>query len=728
MVSKLLPAAKKQKQQQIETVLVPDDVGDTEPTRRLSIVDSPKVSAKQPALDTPSKKDKKIIKDVNGTPTGVQQSPKTLPAKPKLPQTSTPITAVPSTPKKQQDELEKSLLNSIKVTTARDMPKKNKEFNQLFGKNDDTLSDSEKEDEEEEDLAAAGNEKVDIKNFAIGFECKLCDFTSTYPVPMKKHLKQLHGQKRPRIYNCMKCAKGFGVLKSLKAHLLTHGITEEKDEEQAAPDPQLAVLTALKPKQNPLGAVANDEYTFAVTDTNSSTPKPAGQPIQPEKQSNKYQCELCKLELDTVKSLQEHQKTVHNIERPKIFKCDGCSTYFMHKKSMIRHYAIKHSAGDGAEAVKKESPAKIKMRRKTVSVEQSPATVKKVSTQSPVKIAARRKTVAMELNNGNESAFQIKLNSPVENQKKVEEADCLINDAIEVLDELMEVPPKVNESKSNDNSADKLKKTKKPIQLLKQSFEALLESPIKNKSRNESILSDNKSKSKGGEQIPATPTQQNNKAIDEVEKGKSLINVDLLDSTQITKKSKAKKDIDTLDSSQTKKLKTEKEEDISETFPINGSSKKSTKRKQREEESSQADTADEAQMSLASELKSPNKSNAVKLKAADVIDLLDEVNPNVKPHKRIKLDSLESELSCDKCSKVVSSRKRLDSHMRKKHTIQLTCPNCKQAYADKLEYVKHFSFCNAVDGLPCGIKNCQKVFAAANFLSSHLNKKHKCSN
>ncbi|EDW18706.1 zinc finger protein CG2199 [Drosophila mojavensis] len=720
MVSKLLPVAKKQKQQQIETVLVPDDEGDTEPTRRLSIVDSPKVSAKQPTSATPSKKDKKIITNINGTPTRVQQSPKTLPAKAKLPQTSTPITAVPSTPKKQQDDLEKSLQNSIKITTTKDVPKKNKEFNQLFGKNDDTVTDSEEEDGEEEE---GGIEKVDFKNIAIGFECKLCDFTSPNPIPMKRHLKELHGQKRPRIYNCLKCAKSFGVLKSLKAHLLTHGITEEKDEKQIAPDPQLAVLTALKPKQKPLEAVANDESTFAVTDTNSSTPKPAGHPAQPEIQSKKYQCELCQLELDEVKSLQEHLKTVHNVDRPKVFKCDVCNSYFMYKKTLDHHFKVKHITGNGEGAIKKESPAKIKIRRKTVSVERSPAkTVKTGYPQLPVKIAARRKTVAAELIEGNESAVQIMLKSPAKNpEKEAEKSDFLIDKAIvEVLDELIEDLPMPKESKSNEDSAivaDKSKKAKKPTQMLKQSFESLLESPIKKKPRTESIQSDNMNKSKSkGEQIPATLTQQNS-----------------VDSTQITKKSKAIKDIDSLDSSQaiengmqTKKFKSQKEvEDINLSESMNGSPKKSSKRKQREEESSQADTADESQVSLTAELKSLNNSKAGKLKAGDVIDLLDEINPNVKPHKRIKLDSLESELSCNVCSKVVGSRKRLDSHMRKKHTVQLTCPNCKVDYADNLEYVKHFSFCNAVDGLPCGFKNCEKVFAAANFLSSHLNKKHK---
>ncbi|TDG52792.1 hypothetical protein AWZ03_001025 [Drosophila navojoa] len=713
MVSKLLPAAKKQKQQQIETVLVPDDEGDAEPKRRLSIVDSPKVSTKQPVSATPSKTDKKIIKDINGTPTGVQQSPKTLPAKAKLPQTSTPITTVPSTPKKQQDDLEKSLQNSIRLTTAKDVPKKNKEFNQLFGKIDDTVSDSEEEDEEEEE---GGNEKVDLKSIATGFECKLCDFTSTKPNQMKKHLKELHGQKRPRIYNCLKCAKGFGVLKSLKAHLLTHGIIEEKDEKQAASDPQLAVLTALKPKQKPLDAVAKNEYTFAVTDTNSSTPKPAGQPVQPEMQSTKYQCELCQLEVDEGKLLHDHLKTVHNIDRPKVFKCEACNSYFMYKKTMDRHFKVKHIDGHGTEATKKESPVKIKIRRKTVSIERSPAkTMKAGSTPLPVKIAARRKTVAAELNKGNEAAAQIMLNSPVIIPKKeAEKNDYLIDEAIvEVLDELIEDVPMPNESKSNNDAiaivADESKKIKKPTQVLKQSFDSLLESPIKNKSKTKSM------------QAPATPTQQNSVATDEVNKHKSLIDIDLLDSTQISKKSKAKKDFDALDSSQA----TENDINLSET--MNGSPKKSRKRKQREEESSHADTADEVQVSLTAELKPLNNSKAGKLKVGDVIDLIDEINPNVKPLKRIKHDSLESELSCNICSKVVGSRKRLDSHIRKKHTIQLTCPNCKGTYADNLEYVKHFSFCNAVDGLPCGIKNCEKVFAAANFLSSHLNKKHKGS-
>ncbi|XP_023180046.1 zinc finger protein CG2199 isoform X2 [Drosophila hydei] len=749
MVSKLLPASKKQVQ--IETVLIPDEEADDEPTKsksiRLSTVDvqSPKVPAKQTEVATPNKSIKKIIKEANSTPTGVQQSPKKLPAKAKQPQTSTPIAVPPSTPKKQQD-VEMSLQNAVKVTAAKEAPKKNNEFNQLFGSHTDTVSDSEDEDEDEEDGTAIGNEKAEAKNIAMGFECKLCDFKSTYPNPMKKHLKELHGQKRPRIYNCLKCTKCFGVLKSLKGHLLTHGITEQSDEKQTVADPQLAVLTALKPKQKP---IVNSEDTVDLTNTNSPILKPAGVQGQPDQQSTKFQCEMCQLDLNTVKSLQDHLKTVHNIERPKAFKCDACESHFMYKTTMDRHYRVKHMADDGTETAKKQAaPVKIKLRRKTIAVE-SNVIAKEINmedsttqTSFPIKITARRKTITSEVNKANESPIKISKQSPIKNPKQVSaNGEKVITEAIDgaiegVIDELMEDLPTPNQSKpkvvkfgDSATVADTPKKLKKPTQVLKESFESLLESPSKNKSKSK------------GEQILVTPTKQSSKAIDELElispiqNDKSQNNIDLQESL-ISKKSKAKNEIDTLDSSQTiengtpsKKIKTQKDTlNLSQTISINGSAKKSSKRKLREEETSQVDADDEAEVSIAS--KSLKKSKADKLKQADIdtIELLDEINPNVKPHKRTKLDSMElseSELSCSVCSKVVGSRKRLDAHILKKHTIKLTCPNCKVVYTDNLEYVKHFSFCNAVDGLPCGIKNCEKVFAAANFLCSHLNKKHK---
>ncbi|XP_064540151.1 zinc finger protein indra [Drosophila montana] len=801
LVSKLTQTGKKQN---IETVLVEtesDDAVEAKQAKPATNIDSPATKERKPKgaattngtpignLDSPkvtsakakpaekkSTPNKNGLKELNTSAVGVQQSPRKQALKASLPQTSTPVASAQlSTPKKVEDLLQ----NAIKLTPAKDVPKKNKDFIQLFGANADNASDTEEEDEEDDEVTTVG--KVEVKNIATGFECKLCDFASVYPNPMKKHLKTLHGQKRPRIYNCMKCTKAFGVLNSLKVHLLTHGITEKKDE-GATPDPQLAVLTALKPKPKP----SNTEYTFAINNTNSSTPKPAGEQVQ----ATTYQCEICHQDLNTVKTLQEHIKTVHNIERPKAFKCDACDSHFMHKVTMDRHYKKKHCGDDSTNAA---MPAKIKGRRKTISivVNQPPSKEEAMPlASSPVKITGRRKTTAVELSGLEEPPAKLKRQSPRKEPKKLIDIDteATHKEPIEEpaspsksktkveLSESATVDNVTNESKveklSESATVDKVagtpKKPKKPSQVLKDFFAPKLASPAKSKSKandeqvgptlsqeNELIEElnnidlndidlldsfdvDTSSKKIKSKKDVDTPQSSEVIEIDSPSKKvKSTNEEDPLENLQIntsSKKIKSKKDIDTLNSSQIIDNKEEKLTnevdplDSSQNISINGTPKKSGKRKaakQLAEESSQADTADEGLVSPVQLKKS--KSDKQKLPDSD-IELLDEINPNVKPHKRTKLDSMvlsESELSCSMCSKVVGSRKRLDSHMLKKHTTKLTCPNCKVTYNDSLEYVKHFSVCNGVDGLPCGYKNCEKVFAAANFLCSHLNKKHK---
>ncbi|XP_030570222.1 zinc finger protein CG2199 [Drosophila novamexicana] len=782
LVSKLTQTGKKQN---IETVLVEaesDDTDEAKRTKPVTNIDSPAAKERKskgaattngtPIVDlespkmTPAKEKgtpnktpatKKGLKELNSSAVGVQQSPRKQALKASLPQTSTPAaSAQPSTPKKVEDLLQ----NAIKLTPAKDVPKKNKDFIQLFGGNADNASDTEEEDEEDDEVTTVG--KTEIKNIATGFECKLCDFASVYPNPMKKHLKELHGQKRPRIYNCMKCTKAFGVLNSLKSHLLTHGITEEKDE-SAAPDPQLAVLTALKPKPKP----SNTEYTFAINNTNSSTPKPAGEQVQ----ATTYQCEICHLDFSAVKALQEHIKTVHNIERPKAFKCDACDSHFMHKVTMDRHYKKKHCGEDDTNTA---LPAKIKGRRKTISIVVNQPPSKEEATplaSSPAKITGRRKTMAVELNETEEPPAKLKRQSPLKEPKKLSElnTEATHKEAIEEPASPSKSKSKVDklsESSTVDKVAGTPKKPKKPSQVLKDFFAPKLASPAK-------------SKPKANDGLVAPTLSQENEIIEELN-NMDLNDIDLLDSFDVDMSSKmtSKKDVDTTKSSSQiieidspskkvkssnevnplepvqKKIKSKKDKDTldssqivdskekeltndvdpldsSQIVSINGTPKKSGKRKaakQQAEESSQADTADE-ELASPVQLKPLKKSKSDKQKMPDSdIELLDEINPNVKPHKRTKVDSMalsESELSCSMCSKVVASRKRLDSHMLKKHTTKLTCPNCKVTYNDSLEYVKHFSVCNGVDGLPCGYKNCEKVFAAANFLCSHLNKKHK---
>ncbi|EDV96402.1 zinc finger protein CG2199 [Drosophila grimshawi] len=634
----------------------------------------------------------------NGPQTAVKKDEKA-----KVPETVTPLAALPSPNKLSQFE---SLQNAVKLRPAKEVPIQTKTFIQLFGnsaierdeeEDEDDDDDNKDDDDDKDDENDAVMQKPGIRNIAINFECKLCDFTCVYPNAMKQHMREMHGQKRPRIYNCFNCVKKFGRLISLKQHLLEHNVTEEKVEEKK-PRKDLAVVTALKPK--PLANVindegsfepvkdlavvtalkpkpsvnfVNDECSFKIAHTNSSTPKPASEKKQ------KYTCDKCHKEFETVKSVAEHMSSIHNIS--KVFKCVVCDAEFAHKSTVHRHFKKKH--GPDAVAANGLTAQKITMRRKTMDTTEN----------TPTKISKRRKTVAVEAI------------SQVQEDKEETLAESLEEIFDELTEHLIEEPIQIkapSPSKSNPKEDSQLvqslifpkdkatpKKQKTPKGELKELFAA--ESPSKRKSIEK------------GKEIIATPTKLQNK-----------------DHKQHTpsKKQKCKLDTDVLDSPQSTATIT------------NGQPKKQRKRNasdKQQENLSQEDTADEEQLpsTPANQLKAEKSE-------IDTIDLMDEINSNVKPHKRVKLDSFNvsvsgSELSCSMCSKVVVSRKRLDSHMHKRHAAQLNCPKCKTTHTTSDEYVSHFANCNSSDGLACGIHKCDKVFLSANYLSAHLKKKHKAN-
>ncbi|KAH8372398.1 hypothetical protein KR093_011348, partial [Drosophila rubida] len=550
------------------------------------------------------------------------------------------ITASPS-------KLDESLKNVIKLMPANEAnPNKSKAFTQLFGNSVNHISDSEYSSEDDEEVRAEIKNK---KNIAIHFECKLCDFTSTYPNPMRRHLKDLHGQKRPRIYNCLKCSKTFGVLKTLKIHLLTHGVTEDKGKDQVnekgknneqgnekgknneqgnekgknneKPDSQLAVLTALKPqpKPKPLG---NTELTFAIQDTNSSTPKPAETFSQ---LSQPYQCEYCKELHKSLKSIQKHLQLVHNIEKPKLFKCIQCEAPFMHKTTLDRHIKVKHGEGQ-------DTNPKAPRRRKTIDERAILATKAEgnegAQKQTPFgKIAARRKTVDVSI---------ALADLPTTSRK--------LSIAFDGIDDIYPKNPK--------QPTEVIKESKSPKKKAKADKENTVSVPLD--------LSGPISE----EPAAASPS----------------------------KKPKHKKEIDITAAAQI--------------IPLNTETPTKTKVKK-----------------ALDVLDSPLGNNVI-------IELLDEINVNPLPHRRemresVSQESIDTDLyNCNQCSKVVNSRKRLDSHIKKKHMPLLKCIKCQKIYVESNDYISHFATCTGSEGLTCGVEDCDKVFAAANFLSSHLKKRH----
>ncbi|KAM8710000.1 hypothetical protein ACLKA7_016751 [Drosophila subpalustris] len=610
---------------------------------------------------------KKSAPIINGTPTAAKEKALSSPTKQlkNIKDQGTPNVPSGETPKKQPTELQSSfkvnlddsLKDVIKLTPAKEVPKKHKDLTLLFGNSVNNIPDSEDGSDDDDDIPDHPEDKD------VGFECKLCDYKTTLAAKFKHHLRDNHGQKRPRILNCSVCPKSFGVLKTLNKHLVTHGIVpkqgdvDAKKEHSKSGDAQLAVLTALKPTSKPK-PILNAELTFAIKDTNSSTPKPNEEQQQPQEAQPIYKCDMCETQTKVPKYLQEHMKTVHNIEKPKIFKCGSCSTTFMHKITRDRHFLKKHCGDQGQDKATK-TPA----RRKTIDVR--PTVTIKVA--KPAKSPIRRKTVDVRI-----------LESPLAKQKSdLKEIEGTPNK--NVNNEVAHTPNQLQDSMKATDSPSKKKLKESPkddvASILKEVFKAS-ESPVKKKSK------------KGDADI--TSIQLDDRALEGSVAG-------------TPKKSKSKKGSDMLDNPQV--------------TPIE---KKSNKRKSESELQSDV---------VPSPLKK-SKLEKKKKSECEVIELLDEVNMNPMPHKREMLESQsesqpEAQFSCSQCSKVVSTRKRLDSHIRKKHTPLLNCRKCEENFTDTEKFITHFESCESSNGLACGVKSCDKIFAAANFLSSHLKKKHK---
>ncbi|KAH8239234.1 hypothetical protein KR032_002195 [Drosophila birchii] len=326
------------------------------------------------------------------------------------------LNASPSnkTPKKQASRLEDSLDDSVKLTPAKEIAPNKKVFLQLFGSRNTEDASPESEDEDEDENAAAENadKVIAVKK---DFDCKLCDFQSRSAKLFKDHLSKEHGQQRPRIYFCDMCPKSFGILKSWRVHSETvHGVTVEapqkeakakvaKPKEQQKKDykedevkpieksprkekskkanektearealnetdegPQLATIKALNgeaaAKKKWLDKViSNPDYTFDINGSSASTPKAADISIE---LSNEFKCDICDSELATVKLMQDHMKTAHGIDKPKIFKCPVCDKGLTTKQSLKLHMNL-HTEGAEAE---KSSKRKILQEEKDVDM------------------------------------------------------------------------------------------------------------------------------------------------------------------------------------------------------------------------------------------------------------------------------------------------------------------------------------------------------------------------
>jgi len=566
-----------------------------------------------------------------------------------------------------------SLDDSVKLTPAKDVSSSKKAFLNLFGNGDDAMEKEFETESEEEEDAEAGYLTINTNNF----QCAECEFHTRFPNHMKEHMLKEHGQQRARIYNCPMCTKTFGVLKTIKDHvrdvhsriliseseakskakdskgkskeseadpkpkepkaqtknpkvpetqtqkqkpkevkpkakkseaakeskskkkptevdsekekvvsqeklddtqdpkvalLKSKDISVESEEKTVlsqekaleTPGPKVASFKALNEslmRKRMLENVLDSEYTFAINGSSASTPRA---------ETTNFQCDICDCELTTAKQMQDHMKTAHAIDKPKVFKCHVCEKSLTTKQSLKTHQAL-HS--DSAEVGKSS-------KRKILQEEDADVDI--------------------------EGSFQ--KNNTIEDDEGPREEKI------------------IREKSSRNNS-----------------------------------LKVDQSKVGGLMSAPLSPVKK-------AKKGKTSS----LDVSGVT---------------------------------TNGDSP--AKRKKQDKSNDASSISDVSQ--------------------------LEEINHNVKPHKKARLESVgdsttdESVLSCDQCGKSVGSRQRLDSHIQKKHISQLKCPKCKDVFTKQLNYVSHFSDCLTENGLPCGVDKCMKVFMEANYLSSHLRKRHHCA-
>lgn len=396
--------------------------------------------------------------------------------------------------------------------------------------------------------------------------------------------------------------------------------------------------------------------------------------------------------------MQEHSVSAHKIDKPKVFKCDACEDRFTHRGYLLRHLKAKHSMEDGKPKVS----IKLPIRRKTIDVR--PDAINKEPETNVAKIPKRRKTVDVRPKGLEGSPINQKMQSLIKEELITPYKSISKNKSLFVKEEETSVDP-----------------LDFPGEIQSEGVQQSIELDSDDEGEVTVISSPSKQKSKRDSKTLGTPKQKD--AADVIQdvftipvtpKNKSKV-----DSNSVTPSTsspaKAVENSKSPSLSPRKKSKTAKE--LDKELETSQSTDKGSPTKARKRKSVPDDDALDTQ-----------EAREVQAKVQPAIDLLDEVNLNVKPHKRTRLDTVEtldSQLSCSECNKVTTSRKRLDSHIRKKHSKSFCCPDCNRKYPGSLEYISHFATCNTGQGLPCGIQNCDKRFEAANYMSSHLKKKHK---
>uniref|UniRef100_A0A6P4F510 Zinc finger protein CG2199 n=1 Tax=Drosophila rhopaloa TaxID=1041015 RepID=A0A6P4F510_DRORH len=538
-----------------------------------------------------------------------------------------------SSQKQQSRIFDDNLTDSIKMTPAKPVSTKKKSFIHLFCNGNDGIEiPSESEDEE-----ATGEETV--KKVIIetnNFNCEHCEYHAKFPNHYKDHLQKEHGQQRPRIYSCPCCPKSFGVLKSMKDHLLvTH---------------KLIVETVSKAKSK--------------DSKSEGKQKVDSKPKEPKTQNNKQK---------EVKSKAKKLDEVTEIKAKDTSK---------EEKSISKQVLNKTQDTSKAEkSINKQVLNKTKDDKDNETQEERNVASFKALNESLMKKRMFENVV--------DSDYTFAINGSSASTPRAESSDF----QCDICDCELTTAKQMQDHMKTAHAIEKPKIFKCTI-------------CDKSLTTKQSLNKHTLLHSDGADVGKSTKR----KILQEEEEEEEVVNIESIFQTNNS-------------ADDDEGPREEKILKVNDTMSAPGSPIK----KERKSKSSLLDisvgTTNGESPSKAEKRKKQKKSEEL---TSD--QLMEEINHNVKPHKKARLDSTAdesvSDFSCDKCGKRLKTQQSLEQHVQKKHSV-LKCTNCKNTYTSQVDYVGHFSECGPSDDLPCGVFLCKKSFSEANFLSSHLRKRHK---
>ncbi|XP_030385384.1 zinc finger protein CG2199-like [Scaptodrosophila lebanonensis] len=458
-----------------------------------------------------------------------------------------------------------------------------------------------------------------------------------------------------------------------------------------------------------------------------------------------YKCKLCEFQTKVSMALKKHLMAEHGQKRTRVHECTVCLKGFGQEKALKKHLAT-HDKSE----LTKTNVAKPEIVKTPVGTTNSHPEKESAAVKSPTKekLHENEKTVEYTFAvNGTDSSTP----NPSKRTRRGLEFKCDICDSdlktVKAMKEHMKSAHEISAIKlfvcelchSKFSTNQQLKKhcTKKHMATAADppdtsaNGEKGYESPDVIEAMNSDVeemrlASSSKKEPEAKEALFKVPKQKLAKTSFNV--AQEEINACVADSIPTTEKARKRKANENsleLDTSLTQIIKRIDQTEASPAKPnennLSNSWKKVVESPVAPETNLTKPEADEGYPGSPSKKKRKEK----KYSESSVVDLFDEVNVHVNPHKKELLSSDVEESDCSICGKTVNSRSRLDSHVQKKHSNILKCPICKKLFKSRVEYVAHFSFsCDSDNGLPCGVQKCKKVFEGSEYLSGHLVKKH----